>query len=206
MGKIVYYLKVLVFLLFVSCATSTSGNPSVNRIDSGTQTDLSGYWNDTDVRTICKALINDCLTSPRVNQVINTMGGKTPTVLVGTFRNESSEHIDTSIISSIMEATIFNSGKMDFVAGGNTRNELRTERHDQQSNASEETVSSLANEIGADFMLFGTVRTIVDRAGNETIRTYFITAEMTNIETNTRMWMGQNNDIKKKIVRPKNKL
>ena len=195
-------IAVLVLLLLPSCASSTG----VTRVDSSTTTDLSGYWNDTDVRIVCKALIDDCLNSPRVIQAIKAMGGKTPVVLVGSFRNESSEHIDTAIISSTMEVTIFNSGKMDFVAGGGTRDELRAERQDQQSNASEATTSALANETGADFMLFGTVRAIVDKAGNETARTYFVTAEMTNVETNARMWMGQNNEIKKVIVRAKNKL
>jgi hypothetical protein len=105
-----------------------------------------------------------------------------------------------------METTIFNSGKMDFVAGGSTRSELRAERQDQQSNASEATAAALANETGANFMLFGSVKTIIDRAGNQTVRTYFVSAEMTNVETNQRMWMGQNNEIKKVIVQAKNKL
>jgi len=193
-----------VLLLAASCASSPSSG--VTRVDASTQTDLSGYWNDTDVKIVCQSLINDCLNSPRVDQTIKAMGGKTPIVLVGSFRNESSEHIDTSIISSTMEVTIFNSGKMDFVAGGSTRNELRAERQDQQSNASEATAAGLANETGANFMLFGSVKTIVDKAGNQTVRTYFVTAEMTNVETNQRMWMGQNNEIKKVIVQAKNKL
>ena len=191
-----------ILLLLSSCASG----PKVSRIDASTQTDLSGYWNDTDVRIVCESLINDCLNSPRVDQAIRAMGGKTPIVLVGSFRNESSEHIDTSIIASTMEVTIFNSGKMDFVAGGSTRNELRAERQDQQSNASEATAARLANETGANFMLFGSVKTIIDKAGNQTVRTYFVTAEMTNVETNARMWMGQNNEIKKVVVQPKNKL
>jgi uncharacterized protein (TIGR02722 family) len=192
----------VVFVLFASC----SSGPKVTRVDAGTQTDLSGYWNDTDVKIVCQSLINDCLSSPRVDQAITAKKGKTPTVIVGRFKNDSSEHIDTTIISSIMEQTIFNSGKLDFVAGGSTRDELRAERQDQQSNSSEATAKALANETGADFMLTGSVKTIVDRAGNQTVRTYFVSAEMTNIETNARMWIGQNSEIKKVIVQPKNKL
>jgi uncharacterized protein (TIGR02722 family) len=203
MKKIAGIVSAVLFLLLLS---SCASGPKVSRIDASTQTDLSGYWNDTDVRIVCQSLIDDCLNSPRVVQTIRAMGGKTPVVLVGSFRNESSEHIDTGIIASTMEVTIFNSGRMDFVAGGSTRNELRAERQDQQSNASEATAASLANETGADFMLFGTVKTIVDKAGNQTVRTYFVTAEMTNVETNQRMWMGQNSEIKKVIVQPKNKL
>jgi len=205
MKKIVGIVGV-VLLLVSACASSPAPATGVTRVDSSTQTDLSGYWNDTDVRIVCKALIDDCLNSPRVDQAIKAMGGKTPIVLVGSFKNESSEHIDTGIITSTMETTIFNSGKMDFVAGGSNRAELRAERQDQQSNASEATASALANETGANFMLFGTVKTIVDKAGNQTVRTYFVSAEMTNVETNQRMWMATNSEIKKVIVQAKNKL
>jgi uncharacterized protein (TIGR02722 family) len=195
------FLTLIAFLLLAACGTT-----KVTRVDSNTQIDLSGYWNDKDVRIVCESLINDCLTSQRVSQAIRAMGGKTPTVIVGSFRNESSEHIDTSIITSIMETTIFNTGKMDFVAGGAARDALRAERQDQQGNASEKTTAALAKETGADFMLLGTVRTIVDKDGNKSVRTYFVNAELTSIETNQRMWMGQNTEIKKVITRPKNKL
>jgi uncharacterized protein (TIGR02722 family) len=188
-------------VLFVSC----SSGPTVTRVDAGTQVDLSGLWNDTDVRIVCDSLIKACLASPRVAQEIERRGG-TPTVLVGSFRNESDEHIDTSIISSTMEIAIFNSGKLDFVAGGGTRAELRAERQDQQGNASEATAAALANETGADFLLTGSVKTIIDRAGGTATRTYFVSAEMTNIETNARMWMDQNSEIKKIIQTPKSKL
>ena len=194
------FLLILVMVFLLSACAS-----GVTRVDSSTQIDLSGYWNSTDVRIVCDALIADALSSPRVQQAIARMGGRTPTVLVGRFRNESSEHIDTAIISTTMETAIFNSGIMDFVAGGAVRDEIRAERQDQLSFASEETAAALANEVGADFMLFGTVRTIIDRAGNQTVRTYYVSAEMTNVETNQRIWMATNNDIKKVIVQPRNR-
>jgi uncharacterized protein (TIGR02722 family) len=186
-------------VLFV--LSSCSSNPKVTRVDPDTQIDLSGYWNDTDVRIVCDQLIRACLDSPRVSQAIAQLG-RLPVVLVGSFRNNSDEHIDTSIISSTMETVIFNSGRADFVAGGAVREELRTERQDQQSNASEATAAALGNETGADFLLTGSVKTIVDRAGNTSTRTYFVNAEMTNIETNARMWMDQNSEIKKVIKNP----
>ena len=200
MKKVLFFLGI-VFLLFSSCASTV-----VKRVDPAKQTDLSGYWNDTDVRIVCESLIKGCLSSARVDQEIRARGGRIPTVIVGRFRNESDEQIDTAIITSIMETVIFNSGRLDFVAGGATREDIRTERQDQQSNASEATAAALGNETGADFMLTGSVRTIVDRAGNQTVRTYFVTAELTNIETNARLWLEQNNEIKKVITRPRNRL
>ncbi|MDR3146254.1 MAG: penicillin-binding protein activator LpoB [Treponema sp.] len=190
----------LALMLVSGCATTR-----VSRVDSDTQMDLSGYWNDTDVRIVCESLIKACLDSPRVTQAI-AQKGRLPVILIGSFRNDSDEHIDTSIISKTMEIAIFNSGKADFVAGGDTRSELRTERQDQQGNASEETAKTLANETGADFLLTGSVKTIVDKAGGTSTRTYFVSAELSNIETNARLWMDQNSEIKKVIRRPSSKL
>jgi uncharacterized protein (TIGR02722 family) len=188
-------------LLLVVCAVpffAACASTSVKRVDSDTVTDLSGYWNDTDVRIVCDSLIKACLDSPRVIQESGRLG-RNPVFLVGPFRNESDEHIDTSIIADTMELAIFNSGRADFVAGGATREALRQERQDQQGNASEATARRLANETGADFLLTGSVKTIVDQGGNTRARTYYVAAELTNIETNMRLWMDQNNAIKKVI-------
>jgi PBP1b-binding outer membrane lipoprotein LpoB len=203
MKKPVVVLAVIALILLFPACSST---PQVSRLSSGTQIDLSGYWNDTDVRIVCQSLLNDCLSSPRVSQFIQQYsaqnGGRLPACLVGTFRNESSEHIDTGIISIIMESTIINSGRMIFVAGGDTRQEIREERQDQQFNASEATASALGYETGAALLLTGTVRSMVDRAGNRTVRSYFVNAELTNIQTNERLWMGLNDEIKKEIRQP----
>lgn len=193
------------FLMLSACATS-----GVARVDADTQIDLSGRWNDTDIRTVCDTLIADALGSPRIDAYIKDFsskhGGELPTVIVGRFKNTSSEHIDTTIISGIMRTAIINSGKLEFVEGGSTREELRAERQDQQGNASEETAALLANETGANFMLTGEVNSTVDKAGNTTVRSYFVKASITNVETNRILWEGANNEIKKVITQAKTRL
>lgn len=182
-----------------------SSAPQVTRVAPETQTDISGYWNDTDVRIVCESLIKDCLASPRVAE-FEKKNGKLPVFIVGTFKNSSDEHIDTSIISKKMETVILNSGKADFVASSGERGELRTERQEQQSWSSEETAKAIANETGADFMLIGSVKTIVDKAGKMSTRTYFVNAEVIDVETNRKIWIGENDEIKKVIKTPSAKL
>jgi uncharacterized protein (TIGR02722 family) len=201
MKKFALCAAVAVVLVLSAC----SSVPKVQRVDAATQVDLSGYWNDSDVRIVCDALIRNCITSERVKQAIAAKSG-TPTVLVGSFKNDSAEHIDTEVISKTMETAIFNSGILDFVAGGAVREELRAERADQQVNSSEATAAKLGAETGADFLLTGSVKTVIDKAGNQEVRTYWVYAEMTNISTNARMWMDENSEIKKLVTRPKNKL
>jgi uncharacterized protein (TIGR02722 family) len=199
-------LRMMVICGALALLAACSSAPKVSRVDARTQIDLSGYWNDSDVRIACNSLIKDCLSSPRVNNAIAGAKGKTPLVLVGNFYNDSSEHIDTSIIATVMETAIFNSGKLDFVAGGRVREQLRAERQGQQTEASVETAARLGREAGAQFLMTGSVKTIVDSAGGKSVRSYYVTAELSDIETNRRLWMGQNDEIKKVIVRPKNKL
>lgn len=198
-------MKMSVFLPVLAAALAVSlfscGTTSVKRVDSDKQVDLSGYWNDTDVRIVCESLINDCLNSPRVAQAAAQKKGL-PVIIVGAFKNQSDEHIDTSIISKRMETAILNSGRADFVASASERGEIRTEREEQQSWASEETAKALANETGADFFLTGTVKAIVDQAGNKATRTYYVYAELIEIETNRKIWIGENDAIKKVITNP----
>jgi hypothetical protein len=194
-----------VFCIVLSILGGCASTPKVSRVDAATVVDLSGYWNDSDVRIVCDSLVKDCLDSPRMSAALAQMG-RLPVFLVGPFRNESDEHIDTSIIADIMERAIFNSGRADFVAGGATREALRAERLDQQGNASEATAKALANETGADFLLTGSVKTVVDRAGNTSVRAYIVGAEITDLETNRRLWLGSNEEIKKVIRQPGSKL
>jgi uncharacterized protein (TIGR02722 family) len=205
MKRLLLLVCVVVFFALSGCATS-----GVARVDASTQVDLSGRWNDTDIRTVCDTLITEALASPRIDAYIKDFAskhnGEVPTVIVGRFKNTSSEHIDTTIISGIMRTAIINSGQLEFVEGGSTREELRAERQDQQGNASEETAAALASETAANFMLTGEVNSVVDKAGNQTVRSYFVKASITNVETNRILWEGNNNEIKKVITQAKAKL
>lgn len=177
----------------------------VERVSSDTVVDLSGYWNDTDVRIVAESLIADCVNAPAITNYIRS-NGTLPVVIVGNFRNDSDEHIDTSILTKKFETALINSGKVDFVASSSERGEIRQEREEQQTWASEETAKRLANETGADFMLIGSVKTMVDQLDNTATRTYWVYAELIDIESNRKLWLGENSEIKKVITRSKTRL
>ncbi|MDR1288699.1 MAG: penicillin-binding protein activator LpoB [Treponema sp.] len=195
----------ILWLVFGFLSAACASGPQVSRVSADTVTDLSGYWNNTDVEIVCGTLIQACLNSRRVTGTADSLG-RLPVFLVGNFSNETGEHLDTSIISETMELAIFDSERAEFVAGGGIREQLRTERQDQQGNASEETARALGMEVGADFLLTGSVKTIVDRAGGTLTRTYYVSARLTNIETGVLLWMDQNSEIKKIIKTPRARL
>jgi uncharacterized protein (TIGR02722 family) len=196
--------------LFMVTLLSGCATTSVKRVDADTEIDLSGYWNDTDVRKVCQTLIADCLDSPavarRTEEWRRSHKNENPTVILGTIANKSSEHMDTGIIGRMMQTAIINSGELDFVADAGFRDQLRAEREDQQYNASEASAAAMINEASATFMLEGDVRSIVEKSGNESVRSYFVNARLTNIETNRIIWQGENTDVKKYIRQATRKL
>jgi len=190
----------IVFLVMVAFVISASCATKVERIDSNTVTDLSGYWNDTDVRIVADDLVKKCVNANAITSYV-AKTEKLPVVIVGSFRNQSDEHIDTSILTKKFEAALINSGKVDFVASSQERDEIRQEREEQQDWSSIDTAKRLTNETGADFMLIGSVKTIVDSVGKESTRTYYVTAELIDIESNKKLWVDTNSEIKKYIKR-----
>ncbi len=194
--------KIILILASVLVAFSVSAKTKVQRVNEKKSLDVDGYWNDTDVKTVCSTLIEDCIESPRVAK-FEKKNGRVPVVIIGKIKNESSERIDTSIVAKRLQTEILNSGVLEFVASKDERDELRDEKADQADHSSIETAKEIDNEQGADFMLQGSVKTIVQKDGKYTARTYDVTVTLIDIETNRIVWQGQDTSIRKLIKNQK---
>jgi len=181
-------------LLVVSC----SSQKKVTRVSPEEQIDLSGRWNDTDSRLTADAMINQSLNDAWLFNFVEANPGEKPVVICGFVKNKSHEHINAETFIKDLEKAFINSQKVRLVQGGEMRDDIRTERADQQNYSSAETMKSWGREIGADFMLQGSINSIVDTEGRETVNFYQINLELTNIETNEIVWIGDKK-IKKYI-------
>jgi penicillin-binding protein activator len=169
----------------VSC-----GGKQVSRVGTETVTDLSGRWNDTDSRLVAEEMVNDALNRPWVDS-FQKKTGKEPTVIVGQVVNRSHEHINVQTFIKDLERGLTNSGRVSFVAGKDEREEIRTERLDQAKNSAEETVKGPGKETGADYMVIGTINTILDEAEGVKAVFYQVDLEMVDMANNKKVWLGQ---------------
>jgi len=169
----------------------------VKRIDPNTQTDLSGRWNDTDSRLTANAMIEQMFGNSWA-VAFEQRHQKKPVIVVGLISNKSHEHINTETFIKDLERAIVNNGSIRLVEAGEAREALRRERAGQQDFASPETTKRWGLELGADFMLQGTVNSIVDSYRRNKTVYYQIDLTLSNIETTERVWMG-NKEIKKAI-------
>ena len=164
-------------------------NRKITRVDPSETIDLSGRWNDSDSRLVSEEMIGDLLTSAWIPRYLKA-NDKRPVVVVGLVENKSHEHINSETFIKDVEKAIIRDGNIRLVVAGEKRNELRKERAEQQDYASPETTKKWGKELGADFILQGTINSIVDSYKKQKVVTYQIDLQLTNIETNEVVWMG----------------
>jgi penicillin-binding protein activator len=189
-------LLVLTVVLLGGCAQETK----VTRVDSEVVTDLSGRWNDTDSRMVAESMVKEALGYQWLNN-FSSSKHRQPVVVVGTILNSSHEHINVNTFVADLERELTNSQKVTFVAGKGDREELRTERKEQAMYALEETQKAPGKEIGADYMMKGSIATILDEAGGTKAVFYQVDLQMVDLESNAKVWFGQKKI--KKVVEKK---
>jgi penicillin-binding protein activator len=192
-------------IAFAAMLPLACGGKEVTRIDPNSVTDLSGRWNDTDSRLVANQLIKESLTSDWARRYSEAHGGDAPAVLIGDFRNRTMEHIAVGTFARDLERAFINSGAVKVVASSEERNDVRAERVDQQENARADTRAKMAQELGAKYMLQGTIEAIADEEGREKVVFYQIDATLVDVESNLKVWTGQQK-IKKYIEKPRVRL
>ncbi|MBS1682798.1 MAG: penicillin-binding protein activator LpoB [Bacteroidetes bacterium] len=183
--------NIFISILLISCARS------VTRVNPDQQIDLSGRWNDSDSRTVAQKMITELLSSDKFKDYAKALNKK-PAIIVGLVRNKTSEHIDADNYIKKIEMAIYNSNIADLVESDSFRDKLRQERAEQQDFASSGTASKWGKEEGANLMLFGEMTSETDVYNKKRVVNYVTTLFLTDIETNKRVWYGQE-EIKKFI-------
>lgn len=182
-------LQHLLILVCLAVLLSACGTV-VNRVDVDEVHDLSGNWNDTDSRMVSEEMIADVLSRAWLSDYRARHKGQ-PTVIVGEIRNLSHEHINLNTFIGDMERELINSGKVQFVASSTEREEVREERSDQEFHAREDTRKEMGQEIGADFMLKGSINTIIDHEGKTAVKYYQVDLTLISMTDNRKTWVGQ---------------
>lgn len=180
----------LTILFIVVLATLSACGTRVTRVAVDETHDLSGNWNDTDSRLVSEEMVADVLSRNWLNEYRRSHSGQ-PTVIVGELRNLSHEHINVNTFVNDIERELINSGKVQFVASSQERGEVRDERADQELNAREDTRKEMGQEIGADYMLKGSINTIIDHEGKEAIKYYQVDLNLIDMADNRKVWVGQ---------------
>ena len=180
----------------------------VTRTSTDQVTDLSGRWNDTDSRVVAAAMIEEFTKGAWLAQFQQAhttppqpperYGKPKPVIIVGAVRNKTHEHIEADTFINDIEKALIEKGEVRIVANSTLREKLRQERGEQAGFVAPETQKHFGLELGADYMLFFTITTIVDTEGKNKVVFYQVNAELVHLETNEKVWIGDKK-IKKHV-------
>lgn len=190
----------LIMLAIATLVLSSCTSHKVTRVDVEETIDLSGRWNDTDSRMVAEEMVQQVLSGNWISEHMRTHANQRPVVIVGLVYNKTSEHIDANTFIKDVEKAFIKSGKVRLVQAGEKREALRQERASQQEFASIETAKKWGRELGADYMLQGDISSIVDSYKKEKVTYYQTSLELSNLESNEVVWIGDKK-IKKYIVK-----
>jgi hypothetical protein len=188
MGKLYKFISLIIL---VTITASCAPKRQVQRIETDQSIDLSGRWNDSDSRSVSTEIINQLLHDKWINDFSTENDNKRPVLIVGLVKNKSHEHIDANTFIKDIERAIVKDGSARLVQAGDKRDDLRNERVEQQDYSSTETAKNWGLELGADYILQGTISSIVDSNKKEKIIYYQINLELSHLETNEIVWIGE---------------
>jgi uncharacterized protein (TIGR02722 family) len=163
----------------------------VTRVSPDEAIDISGNWNNTDSRMVADEMTKTILGSGWLSDHLEKQAGKKPVVIVGMVQNKSHEHIDAETFVKDVEKAFLQTQRVRLVQGGKKREELRAEKADQQDNASLSTMKKFGLENGADYILQGSINSIVDSHKRQKVVYYQVNLELTDIQTNEVVWIGE---------------
>jgi len=173
-------------LFILSACQSTK----VSRVDSDVEMALTDKWNDKDSQLVAKAMIEDMLSFPWINKHLKKEGSN-PVVIINRVRNKSHEHIAVDTFLNDLKRSILRSGRADFVANSELRQDIRAERADQELNASVDSQNEMGEELGADYALSGSINSMVDQLDGKRVTAYQVDLQLIDMTTNREVWNGQ---------------
>lgn len=182
--------RIFTLLLVVFSISIFSCNRKVTRISPDEQIDISGRWNNTDSRLTAEELTNDVLKAVWLSNFMQAKGGQKPVVICGMVDNKSHEHIEAETFVKDLEQAFIKTQKVRVVQAGKKREELRAEKADQQTNATASTMKKFGMEVGADYIMQGSINSIVDQHKKKRVVYYQVNLELTDIQTNEVVWIG----------------
>jgi hypothetical protein len=168
------------------------GGTKVQNVDPATEGYVSGRWNDSDARAVADELVPQCLAAAWLPEYRGQYGDTRPRVLVGDIENNTSEHINKDVFMNEIQRVITNSAVVRFVADASVRETLMKEVEWQKEMAKGGGVAPEVEKgvSGADFMMMGTVSSIVDQASKSAILFYQVDLWLIDLRTWEKVWYG----------------
>lgn len=188
----------LIALTLIATACS-----SIRYDDPGRVETLTIDYGSTDLQTLSADMVESLISSQGLNYLDSSGKGDDKRIIVytGSVENRTSEHIDTQGITDKIQTALLKSGKFRFVAEKAGQAEIEDQVRFQQETGRvrEDMLRSFGKQLGADVILYGTLRSIdkrkgssIESAGTRKLDVYYqFVLKCVNIDTAEILWQEE---------------
>lgn len=183
--------SLLIVIVAVVAALAAGCGTKVENVDPTTEGYITGRWNDSDARAVANELVPECLSAAWVPEFRGQHGDTRPRVVIGEIENNTNEHINKDVFMNELERALINSGVVRFVADPDLRAQLMEEVDWQSGMAKGGGVApDVAQGVtGADFMMVGTISSVVDQQDKDAIVFYQVELTLIDLRTWEKVWV-----------------
>lgn len=181
--------KIAVLLSLTLSIFLTNCSNKVSYGDAGEVETVTTAFGSTDLQQSSITLVDSLLTAPHIVKILE---GKRPVLFIDGIKNKTSEHIDTESITDTISTKLINTGKFRFI--DMTKVESVKKQYDYQKSSGlvdDETGVAIGKQIGAEYMLYGNISSIVKNAKNTKDVYMKITLKLMDIESGIIEWQGE---------------
>ena len=151
---------------------------------------VTADFGSTDLQQIATSMVESLLSFPPMVEITSQ---RRPVIFVDRIRNKTTEHIDTESITDTITTRLLRSGKFRFVDMSKVeavRKQLEFQ-HGSSGMVNPETAVRTGRQIGAEYMLYGNLSSIVKKKGGTKDVYYKFTLKLMNLENGLIEWSDE---------------
>ncbi|MBY6187187.1 penicillin-binding protein activator LpoB [Marinobacter hydrocarbonoclasticus] len=146
-------------------------------------------FGSSDLQAVATKMVDSMLTTP---SVVRLTADDRPILFVDRITNKTSEHIDTESITDTISTRLLRSGQFRFI--DMTRVDAVRKQLDYQNNSGmvdPAKAIQFGRQVGAQYMLYGNLSSIVKRDGSTQDVYYKMTMRLMDLETGLIEWADE---------------
>lgn len=150
---------------------------------------VTADFGSSDLQLIALDMVDSLLTFP---PIVAATEQRRPVIFVDRIKNKTTEHIDTESITDTISTKILRSGKFRFVDMTKVQ-AVRDQLDFQQESGMVDPAQAvrIGQQIGAEYMLYGNLSSIVKRADDTKDVYYKFTLKLMHLETGIVEWQDE---------------
>ncbi|GMN89738.1 penicillin-binding protein activator LpoB [Francisella sciaenopsi] len=181
--KLLFVTLSVSLILLGSCSKTTVAYEDPNGVDT-----TSINFSSTDLQAITNKMTEDMLNSRAVKRITAM---DTPTLFFSNIRNETREHINTTMLSNTVQTQIIKSGLFQVTDMSQIKNVREQLGYQANSGMVDQTTATkIGQHIGARYMVYGSIQDIdnTNVDGDKRSKFFLATLKMMDLKTGLVVW------------------